>query len=165
MVHAILVTGVLIICLGRGLLAGFSCVPRSQSYSAEQAAVEWGNELLQGILGGIRAAQEGHPVIMTPTSNCYFDYRQSLRYSHLVVCLVCHDSEQVRLGLAMSMHCEMWKYHQSTTKSACSGPTGSHSAMHQVMCAVLVRTMLPATAFWPSVPHAGNIVTSDVPQP
>ncbi|KAK9837633.1 hypothetical protein WJX74_001756 [Apatococcus lobatus] len=33
----------------------------------------------RGILGGIRAAQEGHQVIMTPTSNCYFDYRQSLR--------------------------------------------------------------------------------------
>lgn len=40
---------------------------------------------LQGILGGIRAAQEGHQVIMTPTSNCYFDYRQSLRYDAILL--------------------------------------------------------------------------------
>lgn len=35
--------------------------------------------VLQGIIGGVRAAKEGHQVIMTPTSHCYFDYRQSLR--------------------------------------------------------------------------------------
>jgi hypothetical protein len=34
---------------------------------------------MQGITGGVRAAKEGHQVIMTPTSHCYFDYRQSLR--------------------------------------------------------------------------------------
>ena len=33
----------------------------------------------QGITGGVRAAKQGHQVIMTPTSHCYFDYRQSLR--------------------------------------------------------------------------------------
>ncbi|KAK9815323.1 hypothetical protein WJX72_001752 [[Myrmecia] bisecta] len=33
----------------------------------------------RGITGGVRAARAGHPVIMTPTSHCYFDYRQSLR--------------------------------------------------------------------------------------
>lgn len=32
----------------------------------------------RGILGGIAAAQSGHDVIMTPTSNCYFDYYQSV---------------------------------------------------------------------------------------
>ncbi|MBZ0178059.1 MAG: family 20 glycosylhydrolase [Melioribacteraceae bacterium] len=32
----------------------------------------------RGILGGIAAAQSGHDVIMTPTSNCYFDYYQSM---------------------------------------------------------------------------------------
>ena len=30
----------------------------------------------RGIAGGIQAAQEGHDVIMTPTSHCYFDYYQ-----------------------------------------------------------------------------------------
>ena len=38
---------------------------------------------LQGITGGVRAAKEGHQVIMTPTSHCYFDYRQSLRQASL----------------------------------------------------------------------------------
>ncbi|MDN5202642.1 glycoside hydrolase family 20 protein [Fulvivirgaceae bacterium BMA10] len=31
----------------------------------------------RGIEGGIAAAKEGHDVIMTPTSHCYFDYYQS----------------------------------------------------------------------------------------
>ena len=31
----------------------------------------------QGTKGGIAAAKEGHDVIMTPTSHCYFDYYQS----------------------------------------------------------------------------------------
>jgi len=31
----------------------------------------------RGMEGGIAAAKEGHPVIMTPTSYCYFDYYQS----------------------------------------------------------------------------------------
>ena len=31
----------------------------------------------QGTEGGIAAAQQGHDVIMTPTSHCYFDYYQS----------------------------------------------------------------------------------------
>lgn len=31
----------------------------------------------RGTEGGIAAAREGHPVIMTPTSYCYFDYYQS----------------------------------------------------------------------------------------
>jgi hexosaminidase len=30
----------------------------------------------RGIEGGIAAAKAGHPVVMTPTSNCYFDYYQ-----------------------------------------------------------------------------------------
>ena len=30
----------------------------------------------RGYEGGIAAAQQGHPVIMTPTSNCYIDYYQ-----------------------------------------------------------------------------------------
>jgi hexosaminidase len=34
---------------------------------------------LQGISGGVKAARAGHQVIMTPTSHCYLDYRQSLR--------------------------------------------------------------------------------------
>ena len=36
--------------------------------------------ILQGITGGVRAARGGHDVIMTPTSHCYFDYKQSLRW-------------------------------------------------------------------------------------
>ncbi|HTY59078.1 MAG TPA: family 20 glycosylhydrolase [Bacteroidota bacterium] len=32
----------------------------------------------RGIDGGIAAAMSGHDVVMTPTSNCYFDYRQGL---------------------------------------------------------------------------------------
>jgi hexosaminidase len=32
----------------------------------------------RGIQGGIDAAKAGHEVIMTPTSTCYFDYRQGL---------------------------------------------------------------------------------------
>ena len=36
-------------------------------------------ELLQGIIGGVRAARGGHDVIMSPTSHCYFDYKQSMR--------------------------------------------------------------------------------------
>lgn len=32
----------------------------------------------RGIAGGIAAASSGHDVIMTPTSNCYFDYFQGL---------------------------------------------------------------------------------------
>lgn len=35
--------------------------------------------LAQGISGGVKAARAGHQVIMTPTSHCYLDYRQSLR--------------------------------------------------------------------------------------
>jgi hexosaminidase len=31
----------------------------------------------QGVKGGIEAANLGHEVIMSPTSHCYFDYRQS----------------------------------------------------------------------------------------
>lgn len=31
----------------------------------------------RGVQGGIEAAKQGHNVIMTPTSNCYFDYYQS----------------------------------------------------------------------------------------
>jgi len=31
----------------------------------------------QGTEGGITAAKAGHSVIMTPTSHCYFDYRQA----------------------------------------------------------------------------------------
>ncbi len=31
----------------------------------------------RGMQGGIEAAKQGHPVIMTPTSHCYFDYYQS----------------------------------------------------------------------------------------
>jgi hexosaminidase len=30
----------------------------------------------RGVEGGIAAAKAGHPVVMTPTSNCYFDYYQ-----------------------------------------------------------------------------------------
>src|SRR5579875_1276365 len=33
----------------------------------------------QGVAGGVKAAQAGHDVIMTPTSHCYIDYRQSLK--------------------------------------------------------------------------------------
>ena len=33
----------------------------------------------RGVQGGIEAAEEGHDVIMTPTSHCYFDYYQSNR--------------------------------------------------------------------------------------
>ena len=32
----------------------------------------------RGTQGGIDAAESGHDVVMTPTSNCYFDYSQSL---------------------------------------------------------------------------------------
>lgn len=32
----------------------------------------------RGIKGGIKAAESGHNVIMTPTSHCYFDYYQSV---------------------------------------------------------------------------------------
>jgi len=32
----------------------------------------------RGTEGGIRAAKAGHDVVMTPTSSCYFDYRQGL---------------------------------------------------------------------------------------
>ena len=31
----------------------------------------------RGIEGGIAAANAGHDVVMTPTSHCYFDYRQA----------------------------------------------------------------------------------------
>ena len=31
----------------------------------------------RGTEGGIRAAQQGHDVIMSPTSHCYFDYKQA----------------------------------------------------------------------------------------
>ncbi|PIE35015.1 hypothetical protein CSA56_05925 [candidate division KSB3 bacterium] len=31
----------------------------------------------RGMEGGITAAKAGHPVVMTPTSHCYFDYYQS----------------------------------------------------------------------------------------
>lgn len=33
----------------------------------------------RGIIGGVRAARGGHDVIMSPTSHCYFDYKQSMR--------------------------------------------------------------------------------------
>lgn len=31
----------------------------------------------RGVSGGVAAAKQGHPVVMTPTSHCYFDYYQS----------------------------------------------------------------------------------------
>ena len=31
----------------------------------------------RGVKGGIAAANSDHEVVMTPTSNCYFDYRQA----------------------------------------------------------------------------------------
>jgi len=31
----------------------------------------------RGVIGGIQAAHEGHDVVMSPTSHCYFDYYQS----------------------------------------------------------------------------------------
>jgi hexosaminidase len=34
----------------------------------------------RGMEGGIKAAKQGHDVIMTPTSHCYFDYYQSEQY-------------------------------------------------------------------------------------
>ncbi|EIE27605.1 glycoside hydrolase [Coccomyxa subellipsoidea C-169] len=34
----------------------------------------------RGVSGGVKAAKAGHEVIMSPTSHCYFDYRQSLKY-------------------------------------------------------------------------------------
>ena len=34
---------------------------------------------VQGIIGGVRAARGGHDVIMSPTSHCYFDYKQSMK--------------------------------------------------------------------------------------
>ena len=33
----------------------------------------------RGMRGGIEAARQGHDVVMTPTSHCYFDYYQGLR--------------------------------------------------------------------------------------
>jgi hexosaminidase len=36
----------------------------------------------RGIQGGIAAAQAGHDVVMTPTSNTYFDYYQSQDQKH-----------------------------------------------------------------------------------
>jgi hexosaminidase len=38
----------------------------------EAAVMSW-----RGVDGGIKAAKMGHDVIMTPTSNCYFDYYQA----------------------------------------------------------------------------------------
>ena len=43
----------------------------------------------QGVSGGVKAAQAGHDVIMTPTSHCYIDYRQSLKCAR-PHCRVCH---------------------------------------------------------------------------
>jgi hexosaminidase len=34
----------------------------------------------RGMEGGIQAAREGHDVVMTPTTHCYFDYYQSMEY-------------------------------------------------------------------------------------
>ena len=39
----------------------------------------------QGVAGGVKAAQAGHEVIMTPTSHCYLDYRQSLKCAQPLV--------------------------------------------------------------------------------
>ena len=36
----------------------------------------------RGTVGGVLAAKAGHDVIMTPTSHCYFDYRQWYRYDY-----------------------------------------------------------------------------------
>ena len=36
----------------------------------------------RGIAGGVAAAQAGHDVVMTPTSNTYFDYYQSQDLAH-----------------------------------------------------------------------------------
>lgn len=45
--------------------------------------MEWEHDgefaLYQGVSGGVNAAKAGHEVIMSPTSHCYFDYRQSLK--------------------------------------------------------------------------------------
>jgi hypothetical protein len=45
----------------------------------------------QGTEGGIIAAKAGHDVIMTPTSHCYFDYRQAQRWG-LGVSFLCVSS-------------------------------------------------------------------------
>jgi hexosaminidase len=36
----------------------------------------------RGMLGGIMAAQQGHDVVMTPTTHCYFDHYQAADHEH-----------------------------------------------------------------------------------
>ena len=50
--------------------------------SPNAAVMSW-----RGEFGGVEAAKQGHPVVMSPTSYCYFDYYQSS-----------HDSEPLAIG-------------------------------------------------------------------
>jgi len=85
-------------CRARMEAEGLSDLDQLQSYTVTRAAGILGNlgrkavgwdEILEGGLppqtlvmswrgtqGGVAAAHAGHEVIMTPTSHCYFDYRQ-----------------------------------------------------------------------------------------
>lgn len=47
--------------------------------------------LHQGVSGGVKAAKAGHEVIMSPTSHCYFDYRQSLKYAPALMPMLSPD--------------------------------------------------------------------------
>jgi len=74
-----------------GLLLDHCCAPSAAAYLHDNRVLVCPQEmrtvrgslesrpLVQGISGGVKAAKAGHEVIMTPTSHCYFDYRQSLK--------------------------------------------------------------------------------------
>ena len=50
-----------------------------RSYNSVSKLSLWNWDGVQGIIGGVRAARGGHDVIMSPTSHCYFDYKQSIK--------------------------------------------------------------------------------------
>ncbi len=57
--------------------------------------------LRQGVSGGVKAAKAGHEVIMSPTSHCYFDYRQSLKYGRTSYTLFPLNNKVTRVGHAI----------------------------------------------------------------
>jgi len=82
---------------------------------AENAAVmSW-----RGVQGGIAAAQSGHPVVMSPTSHCYFDYTHLTTpvehvYSFNPVPDELNDTES---GFILGGQANFWSHIDRTAKS------------------------------------------------
>ena len=89
-----------------------------------QAAIQsW-----RGLESGIRASQEGHDVVLSPTSHCYFDYYQDLirkeprAVGELISLRRCYSFEPLAEGMnpnhVLGIQANLWCEHISTAGHA-----------------------------------------------